>query len=141
MLRSSHILQLTVVALLGVAVVMVNSAGMTLGGGHASPLAMLTSRSSIYAALAVIAMLFASRINVRELFRARGVANPLIWIVAGSLVLQILSLIPHIGKSVNGSSRWLSIGPSSLGLSFQPSELVKWVMVLAIAWWCSRRRV
>lgn len=144
MLRSSQILQLTVVALLGVGVVMVHSAGMSVGGAagveRGDPVALLLSRNAIYAGVAILAMLLASRINIRELFRVHGWANPLFWIIALSLVMVGLTYIPGLGKSVNGSSRWLNLGPRSLGLSFQPSELVKWVMVVAIAWWCARRR-
>lgn len=39
-------------------------------------------------------------------------------------LLLLLTLIPGIGKSVNGSRRWLSIA----GLSFQPSEFVKYII-------------
>lgn len=143
MLRASHILQLSVVALLGVAVVMVHSAGMTIRAdqaGRAAPEAMLYSRTMIYAALAVAAMLLASRLNVRELFRVHGLSNPLFWIVAITIILIPMTFVPGIGKQVNGASRWMYLGPASWGLSFQPSELAKWVMVIAVAWWCSRRR-
>lgn len=148
MVRSSHILQLAVVALLGLAVIMVNSAGARVGvEGHTGDVGLvagatdvLTSRAVIYAVLAVGVMLLASRINVRQLFAVRGWTNPLAVIVLSALVLAALTLVPGMGKSVNGASRWLYLGPRSWGLSFQPSELVKWVMVLAIAWWCARRR-
>lgn len=40
------------------------------------------------------------------------------------VVLLVLTLIPGIGKEVNGSKRWLSI----FGLSFQPSEFVKYLV-------------
>jgi cell division protein FtsW len=38
--------------------------------------------------------------------------------------LLVLTLIPGIGREVNGSKRWLSIA----GFSFQPSEFVKYVI-------------
>lgn len=55
------------------------------------------------------------------------------WVVATGLavsaVLLILVIIPGIGVYINGSRRWLSLG----GLSFQPSELAKFAIVLYMA--------
>lgn len=55
------------------------------------------------------------------------------WIVVGflaiSAVLLILVIIPGIGVYINGSRRWLSIA----GMSFQPSELAKFAVVLYMA--------
>jgi len=101
---------------------------------------VLASKTTVYAVLAIAAMLFASRINVRMLFENRGLGNPLFMIVLASLALVAMTFVPGMGRSVKGASRWLWIGPRSYGLSFQPSELVKWVLVIAIAWWCARRR-
>jgi cell division protein FtsW len=61
--------------------------------------------------------------------------NPLWLMVLGSLVLVGLTFVPGVGRSVNGSSRWIAVG----GVSFQPSELLKWTMIVALAWWCARR--
>ncbi len=126
---------LCVVALLGLAVVMVHSAGMTVSTTHHGTLAILTSRNAAFAAAAIAAMLLAWRINIREAYRSHGWFNPLAWALFIAVLLQFLTLVPHVGKEVNGARRWLAIGP----ITFQPSELVKWVMVLAVAWWCARR--
>ena len=48
--------------------------------------------------------------------------------LAFSFVLLMLVLIPGIGKSVNGSQRWLN-----LGVSFQPSELHKVAVIIFLA--------
>ncbi len=103
-------------------------------------MSLLLSKNAMYAGLAILAMVFASRINVRQLFRVHGWTNPLSWIVILSLIMLALTYVHGLGRSINGASRWLYLGPRSLGLSFQPSELVKWVMVVAIAWWCARRQ-
>lgn len=169
MLRPAHVIQCCAVALLAIGVLMVHSAGAsvypqagesagdgTLLGGV---LAFFKLRTIVYAGVAVAVMLLASRINVREMFsirpiylgpdatmmeRARGFfrgwCSPLWWFMAFSLALMAALMIPGlrevIGHEVNGARRWIKAGP----LSFQPSELVKWVIVLAVAWWCSRRR-
>ncbi|WP_432797923.1 FtsW/RodA/SpoVE family cell cycle protein [Poriferisphaera sp. WC338] len=148
MLRSAHILMLCAIALLCIGVVMVQSAGMRIGtispdtandvtGAWTSFMtASAQSRPVIYAAIAIVVMLIASRINVRQFFTSRGLSNPLPWLILGALSLVVLTLVPGVGKNVNGASRWLAVGP----ISFQPSEIVKWIMIIAIAYWCARKR-
>lgn len=51
------------------------------------------------------------------------------WLFVASLVLLMLVLIPFIGKGVNGARRWISVG----FLSFQPSELAKFAVLLYAA--------
>lgn len=140
MLRAAHIIQLTVVALLAVALVMVHSAGMRVGDDQRfSVTSIFTSRHAVYAGLAVAAMGLACRIDIRQFQRLHGWRNPLCWLVLSAIALVGLAMVPGIGRSVRGASRWLYVGPRGWGVSFQPSELLKWIMVLAIAWWCARR--
>jgi cell division protein FtsW len=51
------------------------------------------------------------------------------WIFALAMLLLFLVLIPHIGKGVNGSRRWIPMGL----LNFQPSELGKLGMCMYAA--------
>jgi cell division protein FtsW len=54
-----------------------------------------------------------------------------------SLVLLALCFVPHIGKEVGGSKRWLNLGIGQ----FQPSELAKLATIAALAWWYSRQEI
>ncbi len=51
------------------------------------------------------------------------------WLFVLSLVLLALVLVPGVGKKVYGARRWISLGP----LSFQPSEMVKFTVLLYAA--------
>ena len=55
------------------------------------------------------------------------------WVVTAGLVISaillVLVIIPGIGVYVNGSRRWLALA----GVSFQPSELAKYAIVLYMA--------
>lgn len=52
------------------------------------------------------------------------------------LLMLVLVLIPGLGRSVNGSRRWLSIGP----LGIQVSELAKMTMIFYVAGYLVRQR-
>ncbi len=56
------------------------------------------------------------------------------WLVMITLVLLVLVLF--IGADINGAVRWIRLGP----LSFQPSELAKYVMVLYLALLIDKRK-
>ncbi len=51
------------------------------------------------------------------------------WLLVASFALLVLVRIPGIGHEVNGSWRWIRVGP----LNFQPSELARWFLVTYIA--------
>ena len=117
----SHILVLVTLGLTAFGLVMVysaTSAPAALGGGD--PVFYL-KRESIYAALGVVLLLVASRIDYRTL---RYLA-PVLMLTSLGLCLAVLVL----GQQVNGARRWLGVGP----LAFQPSELAK----LSLAIWAS----
>ncbi|HXE21271.1 MAG TPA: putative lipid II flippase FtsW [Rhodoferax sp.] len=51
------------------------------------------------------------------------------WLFVASLLLLMLVLIPHLGKSVNGAYRWIPLGL----INFQPSELAKLAVLIYAA--------
>lgn len=51
------------------------------------------------------------------------------------IILLILVLIPSFGHAVNGSMRWIILG----GINFQPSELMKFLMILYLSGYLIRR--
>jgi cell division protein FtsW len=57
------------------------------------------------------------------------------WVFMGGAVLLALVLVPGIGKSVNGSRRWLSLAVINL----QPSEFMKLAVVLYAASYAVRK--
>ncbi|MDO4739241.1 MAG: putative lipid II flippase FtsW [Eubacteriales bacterium] len=76
-------------------------------------------------ALGLVLMCLAGRIDYRFWQRSA----PALSLVALSTVLLVLVAIPGVGQRLNGSRRWLRLGP----VSFQPSELAKYAMVLFLA--------
>ncbi len=128
-LRNGQILQLCVIALLGVALVMIHSAAMAVGDSQV----VLPTKYAVYAGLALAVMFIAGQLDVRGVFQTRGLANPLFYMIIASLGLVALASV--FGPRINGARRWLFVG----GVSIQPSELFKWTLIVTIAWWCSRR--
>jgi cell division protein FtsW len=58
-----------------------------------------------------------------------------IWLFIGGALLLVLVLIPGIGKSVNGSKRWLSLAV----VNIQPSEFMKLAVILYAASYAVRK--
>lgn len=66
-------------------------------------------------AVGLVAMLGMSRVDYRALGRHRY------WVLGFAVLLLIMTLIPGLGHTVNGSTRWVALGP----LQFQPGEVAK----------------
>ena len=87
------------------------------------------SRQALWAVVGGFVFLLASRIDYRKLQRL----GPLSVLV--STVLLIAVLIPGVGSNINGSSRWLTIGP----MTIQPAEFAKIALILFTADLLTRR--
>lgn len=80
-------------------------------------------RQLMWALLGIILMVVTSRIDY---WRYSNWSLPLFGV---SVFLLIIVLVPHIGIEINGSRRWIGVGP----LQVQPSELAKLALVFLFA--------
>src|SRR6266536_1022679 len=58
-----------------------------------------------------------------------------LWCALAVIVLA-LCYVPHIGMRINGSRRWIGVGP----VTFQPSELAKVAAIFFLAAWFTRHQ-
>ncbi|HRW51905.1 MAG TPA: putative peptidoglycan glycosyltransferase FtsW [Phycisphaerae bacterium] len=131
---------ITTAALMCLGVVMVFSAGETLGEGpfDRGILASPELRQAAFSAIALVTLLIVSVIPTRIWAIRRGKwFQPVVFLALLALTLLVLVLIPGIGEKRNGARRWLSVGPDAFGLGFQPSEVAKAAMTLFLAAWCA----
>ena len=81
------------------------------------------ARHTMWLAVSFVAALIAFQVPVATWERWAP------WLFVGALLLLVAVLIPQLGKGVNGARRWLVLGP----ISFQPSELAKFAVLLYAA--------
>src|SRR5256714_5057735 len=132
-LRQADILTLCVLALLCLGVVMVQSAAMHVSGKIGWQWTTMGMKQFGFCFVALIAFFVVGQRDYAWLGRAKKSwwNHPAIWLVIGTVALNLLVLVPHIGIEKNGARRWLPLGFTQL----QPSELAKWAAVLFLAWW------
>ncbi|CAN5142780.1 stage V sporulation protein E [soil metagenome] len=123
------LLLVVVVVLNLIGVLMVLSAStVTALDEHGSSVSYF-KREVLWVTLGAAVLVAALRIDYH---RWQRLARPLL---AGSLGLLVLVLVPGVGVNINGSTRWLGAGP----LQVQPSELAKLAIVLFVAALLARR--
>jgi cell division protein FtsW len=118
--------------LLAIGIVMVYSSSIAMAeaSAHTGNRAWyFLARHAMFVAVGLAASSVAFQIPVR----AWQKLAPYLFI-AGA-VLLVLVLVPHVGKSVNGSRRWLPLGV----INVQPSEFMKLAVVLYAASYAVRR--
>ena len=103
----------------GAVMVYSSSSAESLLDGSGDPSAYL-KRYVMYAAVGLVAMHILSRRG----FGFVKKVTPLL--LVGSFGLCVAAMLPGIGVTVNGATRWIGAGP----LQFQPSELLKVSLIL-----------
>lgn len=81
---------------------------------------------------AMLGLLVALGLSATDYHKLRHIVV-LAWV--GCVVLLICCYLPFIGKTINGESRWIGIG-----ITFQPSELAKICLMIALANWYTTHR-
>ena len=115
-------LVITILLLLGIGLVMVLSASSPSALSESGNSYAYFSKQLIFAILGLIAMSFISKIDYR--FYQKFYKHA--WWIS----LLLLIAVKLIGKEVNGAKRWIYVTET---LSFQPSEIVKFLMIIFYA--------
>lgn len=118
-----------VVMLIALGLVMVASASLAIAERQLGQPFYYLLRQSCYVGLGLLVAMIVLRIDIRYW------QNISMLLLGLSVVLLLLVLIPGVGHQVNGSMRWLTIGP----LTAQPSELVKLLVIIYLAGYLVRR--
>lgn len=136
MLTRAQTILVTVIALLSVGIVMVHSADMSFKSDQALHYqTILFSMPTYLAGLAIVALIASMLIPAGWLVHLRRVV-PWLPIVMAPVLLGVVAIVylDALGHQAKGAARWIRIPNRPGGLSIQPSEIAKWGIVLAIAW-------
>ena len=87
-------------------------------------------RQIVYVAVGIPVAAVVARVDYR-IWKNHRV---LTWLLYGAVFLLLLAVFPPIGHKVNGSYRWIPLGPVNL----QPSEFAKLAIVIVVAFWMDR---
>ena len=122
------VLFFAVLLLVAFGLVMVYSASAVYGAAHTGDSLYYFKRQLIAVIVGVVAMVIGVRVGYQRLVK---LAYPLL---AVTVVLLVLVLIPGVGHKVGGSSRWIRMW----GYNLQPGELAKVAFIVYLA--CSLTR-
>src|SRR5262245_44011522 len=118
------------IVLLSIGVVMVYSASAIMASDRFHDPYFFLKKQLVWASLGAIAVSVAIRVDYRRLERLQ-------WpILIAAALLLVLVLVPPFAQPINGTRRWLRLGP----VSFQPAELAKLALVVYLAAYLARRR-
>ena len=112
-----------VIALLIYGLIMVFSASSASAHYYNGDAFFFIKKQGLFAILGLFGMWIMSVIDINLI---KKFITPVLLV---TLVLLILVLIPGVGMEINGARRWIGIS----SISFQPSELAKYVIILFIA--------
>ncbi|MDC3351263.1 putative lipid II flippase FtsW [Gammaproteobacteria bacterium] len=127
--KNSLLILIPFISLMSLGLVMVTSSSIYVADDLTGNPFYFASRQMLFISIGLISMSIFLLIPSDILYK-------LDWIfMLISIVLLIALFIPDIGTSVNGSIRWIRVGP----INIQPSELCKFSLILYISGYSVRR--
>jgi cell division protein FtsW len=124
-------LLLAVMALVLIGVIMVYSSSSVVALTNYNDAGYFMKRQILWTVIGLAIMTVAMHTDRRVLSNQRTVAG----LVVITLTLLCLTFAPGVGCEINGARRWLRLG----GLTFQPSELAKFVLVLYVSYLVAKK--
>ena len=128
-LKFDRLLFLMTLMLLAVSIVMVYSASNLKEAGESAPTNTFLVKQVVFAAVGLMVMFAAMRIDY-ERYRSPRVVLPLL-----GVTLVALAAVRVIGPEINGTHRWFAVA----GVGIQPSEFAKFALILFTAGVLERR--
>lgn len=125
--KSAYLLFLAVLAMLVIGIVMLFSTSAFARDSHGDAF-FFVKRQAIWLGVGLVTCTMAALVDYHFWQRTWW-----IWF-ALALAALVLCFVPHLGMRINGSRRWVGVGP----VTFQPSELGKLAAVFFLAWWFAR---
>ncbi len=125
--KSAYFLFIAVLGVLAIGVVMLFSTSAFARDSHGDAYFFL-KRQSVWLGVGLVLCIAAALVDYHVWERTWW-----LW-VAIALVALALCFVPHLGMRINGSRRWIGLGP----VAFQPSEIAKIAAVFFLAWWFAR---
>jgi cell division protein FtsW len=120
-----------ILALIIISVVMVYSSSSVVALTSYDDAAFFARRQLMWAVGGLLVMAATMRMDHRLL----GDQRVVVAILLISVMLLAATLVPGIGRTVNGSRRWIRLGM----LSFQPSELAKAALIVYLSYYIAKK--
>lgn len=124
--KSAYLVFVAVLGLLVIGIIMLFSTSAFARESHGDVYAFV-KRQAVWLAVGAIVFTVAAVVDYHFWQRTWW-----IWFGLAAITLT-LCFVPHIGMRLNGSRRWIGLGP----VSFQPSETAKLTVVFFLAAWFS----
>jgi len=128
--NAAYLVLIIMLGLIALGLVMLTSTSAMLAASDMNGIYSNLRKQCVWLVIGGGVCVFLSRFEYQKLLKLAP------WIVAAAAALLVLTLIPRVGVTVNGSPRWLRFA----GWTYQPSELAKLALIIFLAWWLGKNQ-